>query len=432
MAKKSIQQPRPQAKTAPETQGASFDWQTWLPIILAFVLFSFGLRNEILGIDDHTATVDNPAVVNFSPFGSFNLGMYAPLTWLFYGIAYLIGKDSPMPYHLLSLAAHLVNVWLVGRLVTRISGNRSTGFWVALLFAIHPIQVESVAWIAGFSTPLYGLFFLLASHLYLDHAEGTGRKGAYGLALASFVLACLSKSAAVTLPLVLVLLDWWAGRSPLQRQRLLGYIPFFAAAAFFGGLTIYSRHAAGMNMDPNGNDYSLIDRFLVVLYTPVLYWWKILIPLKLNIYYSFDKVNGQFPWNYWVAPVVLAGALYGAWRLRQTARYVWFGLLFFLANLSVMLPFRSMGTFELCADHYNYLAVIGIFFLLVQGIPALAEHWPGFSGALRGISAIWVAAMVILCVLQIRIWKDTITVVTHAYESDQYCRLSKKRQRPRP
>lgn len=423
MAKKVTRPSKPSAKstTAP-APGTPPTWLVWIPPILAFVLFSTGLRNELLGIDDHTATVDNPAVTGAtSIFGHFNLGMYAPITWLGYAIAYFMGKDNPFPYHLFSLLLHVFNVWLVHRLVQRISGRpRGLGaaFWVALLFAIHPVQVESVAWIAGLSTPLYALFFLLACLWYLDYAEGRGdKRRAYGLALLAFVLACLSKSAAVTLPLVLVLLDWWAKRPLLDGRRLLGYAPFFIVAAFFGALTIYSRLQSGMNMDPNATNFSVLDRLLILAYTPVFYWYNILIPLKLNIYYSFHKINGQFPWQYWVAPVVLLGTLFLAWRYRQNASFVWFGLLFFFANLSVMLPFRSMGTFDLCADHYNYLAIIGILFLLVQGVQALIERFPNYAGALRGVSALWLIALAFLCISQIRVWKNTITVVTHAIDN---------------
>ena len=417
MAKKTTQPSKPAAQSS---DNSDFNWQTWLPPLLAFALFSMCLRHEILGIDDHTATLDNPAVTSFSPFTHLNLGMYAPITWLFYGLAYALGKDSPIFYHLLSLFAHTANVWLVSRMVQRLSGQRSVAFWVALLFAVHPIQVESVAWIAGFSTPLYALFFLLAANWYLEYAEQPEQKQPYFLALGAFVLACLSKSAAVTLPLVLVLFDWWAKRPVLERRRIMGYVPFFALALFFGLLTVWSRHEAGMNMDANGNNYSVLDRILVVCYTPVLYWGKYLLPLTLNIYYGFEKVNGQFPWYYWVSPLVLAGVMYAGWRWRNQARYVWFGLLFFFANLSVMLPFRSMGTFELCADHYNYLAVIGIFFLLANGIPALMERWPNRAGALRAVVGIWTVSMLVLSVRQIGYWKDTLSVVSHAIENGSH------------
>lgn len=415
MAKKTTSTAK---KAAPEP--APQTWLQWIPPALAFILFSMGLRNEMLGIDDHTATLYNPAVTEFEPFTRFNLGMYAPLTWLGHAIAYAVGKENPLPYHLLSLLVHVFNVWLAGRLALRLTQSQQTAFWITLLFAIHPVQVESVAWIAGFSTPLYALFYLLGCLAYLKHTEGgPDQRQQYGLALGAFVLACLSKSAAVTLPLVLPLLDWWAGRSPFDRRRMLGYAPFFALALVFGVLTIHARNISGMDI-AGENGHSLLDRFLMVCYAPVLYWYKILLPFKLNIYYSFDKINGRFPWPYWVAPVVLAGAFFAAWRYRRSARYVWFGLLFYMANLSVMLPFRSLGTFELCADHYNYVAIIGIAMMLVLGVKALAERYPGAAGLFRGVSGLWIAMLIVLCVMQIRTWKTSISVVTHAIDNGSH------------
>lgn len=293
MAKKLTQQSK--KSTAKETTGISDSSEKWLPwalAALAFILFSTGFGNKMLGVDDHTATVDNPAVRDFLIFGGFNLGMYAPVTWLGYQIAYILGKDSPNWYHILSALVHAFNVILVFRLFRRLDSSLTVSALVALFFAIHPLQVESVAWIAGFSTPLFSMFYLLSCSWYLDYAE-KGDNKLYGYALLGFVLACLSKSAAVTLPLTLVLMDWWLKRPVTDRQRLLRYAPFFLIAVFFGLLTIYSRNASGMNMS-DGTQLSILERFLVLCYTPVLYWAKILIPTKLNIYYSFESIRTSF------------------------------------------------------------------------------------------------------------------------------------------
>ncbi|MFN0033697.1 MAG: tetratricopeptide repeat protein [Saprospiraceae bacterium] len=417
MAKKTTPQPKkPAQKTSKQAPAGFFDsperWLPWALAALAFVLFGIGFGNHMLGVDDHTATVDNPAVRDFQIFNGFNLGMYAPLTWIGYEISYILGKESPIWYHVLSALVHAINVMLVFRLFRRLGSSLTVSALVALFFAIHPLQVESVAWIAGFSTPLFSMFYLLSCLWYLDYAEqGDGRS--YKYALGAFVLACLSKSAAVTLPLLLVLMDWWLKRPLSDRQRLLRYVPFFLVALLFGLLTIYSRHASAMNMSDETH-LSLLERALVLCYTPVFYWAKLLLPLKLNIYYSFDSIKTDFVWAYWVAPVVLAGAFWGAWKLRSQARFVLFGLLFFFVQISVMLPFQPMGTFELCADHYNYLACAGIFFILVCGFQELVKKWPPHADTLRWVGGLWAAALLVLSILQIRVWKDTATLVDKA------------------
>jgi tetratricopeptide (TPR) repeat protein len=394
-------------------------WAVWLPVLAAFLVFATGLGNDMTGVDDHASTVENPAVRNFSLstlFSNFNLGMYAPLTWLGYAIAYGMGKSDPMWYHLLSFVVHLINTYLVYQVLTKLNVRRALVLPIALLFAIHPIQVESVAWIAGFSTPLYSLFSLLAFSYYLDYAAGTeNRYRAYGLSLAMFVLACLAKSAAVTVPLTLVVLDWWRRPTNLERTRQwLGYAPFFLLALAFGLLTIHTREVSGTAVGAISNGYSAFERVLLVCYAPLFYIGKMLLPLKLNIYYSFDKINGQLPWQYFASPIVVAALALAAWYWREKAPYLRLGLLFFLSNIVIALPFATLGTFELCADHYNYLACIGIFFTLAEGLSALQRRFPSASLGLRAVGLIWVIAMAFLCFKQIRIWRDTLTVISNA------------------
>ncbi len=393
------------------------NWQPWVLAATAFLLFCTGLSNELLGIDDHMATVDNPAVKNMD-LSTFNLGMYAPLTWLGYGLAYMIGGAKPFWYHLMSALAHAANVWLAYRLLLRLDVRSSVAFAATLLFAIHPIQVESVSWIAGFSTPLFSLFCLLSALFYLDHSEKEeGSSQHYALSILFFVAACLAKSTAVMLPLLLLVFDFfWKKPALASRKRWLGYAPYFLLALCFGLFTFYTRAAAGVDVGGEANSYSALERVLLVCYTPLLYWYKLLVPTSLSVYYSFDKVNGSLPLMYYAAPVILAVVGFAAWRFRQTAPYLHKGLLFYAANIFFALPFYSVGSFELCADHYNYLACIGIFYLLVSGWQSAQQGFPSFSGGIQWLGRIWVAALVLLSLFQIQLWKDTISIVSNAIE----------------
>ena len=429
MAKKIQKRPVSPIKPARQPAAApSTDWSrlaVWVPVLLAFLMFASGLNNGMTGIDDHTATTDNPVVTNFSlasVFNHFNLGMYAPLTWIGYALAYAIGKENAMMYHLLSLLVHVFNTWLVYRLLVKLEIRQSLVLPISILFAIHPIQVESVAWIAGFSTPLYSMFCLLSFLYYLDYAaDKPGRYRFYALALGMFVLGCLAKSTAVTVPLTLLILDWWRKPARLTRlQQWAGYVPFFLIALGFGLLTIYSRESAVIQNGTVTDTFSAFERVLLVCYAPLFYLYKMILPLQLNIYYSFDKVDGQLPWQYFASPLVVAGMAWAAWRYRREAPYLAIGLLFFLSNIVVALPFATLGTFELCADHYNYLACIGIFFILAEGWQALQQRFPDMAGALRLAGQIWLLAMVILCFRQIRVWKDTISVVSNAIDNGYY------------
>ncbi len=418
MAKNPKTKPKTTAsKTSISGSANESDWQPWVLAGIGFILFCTGLSNELLGIDDHMATIDNPAVKNFD-LTVFNLGMYAPVTWLGYGIAHTLGGANPFWYHLMSALVHAANVWLVYRLMQRLGIRNTVAFAVSLLFAVHPIQVESVAWIAGFSTPLFSLLCLISLLFYLKHAEKeSGSPQHLGLSLGLFIAACLAKSTAVMLPLLLLVLDiYWKKPALEPRKRWLGYAPYFLIALGFGLFTFHTRSAAGVEVGAVSNEFSAFERVLLVCYTPLLYWVKLLLPVSLSIYYSFDKINGQLPVVYYCAPAVLAVVVFAAWYFRRSAPYLRQGLAFYAANILFTLPFYSVGTFELCADHYNYLAAIGVFYLLVSGYEAVRQALPSFSGPVEWLGRIWVAALIVLSLMQIRLWKDTISIVSNAID----------------
>lgn len=416
MAKKTTPKSRPAASKTTTSDGDSTErWLPWALAGLAFLLFSTGFGNPMVSMDDHTATLDNPAVTDFKLFSNINLGMYAPLTWLGYAIAYTLGKDSPLWYHLLSGLVHALNVVLVFKLFRRLESSVTVAGVVAFFFAVHPMQVEAVSWIAGFSTPLFSMFSLLAMNFYVEHTRQESFSQKYWLALGMFLLACLSKSAAVTLPLALLVLDIWLKR-PLNQRSILEKIPFFALSVVFGIATLYTRTKAGQTDTPD--IFSVSDRALMICHTILFYWKKLLLPTGLSIWYPFEKTNGDWDWTYYAAPLVLAGLLFLAWRSRRAAPFVWWGLLFYLANIVLALPYSTFGTFELRSDRYNYLACLGIFAILAALPGYLKEKRPGWVGGawalLVGFGLVWL----VTAGLRIRDWKDTITLIDKAIAAE--------------
>lgn len=204
------------------------------------------------------------------------------------------------------------------------------------------------------------------------------------------------------------------------RQRVIPYIPFFVLALGFGLLTIYSRNASGTTVGTDANGFSGLERLLLVCYAPVFYLSKILVPLKMNIYYSFDRVNGVLPWTYWVSPLIIAALAFIAFRLRKTIPGVYIGLAFFMANIFFTLPFVTLGTFELCADHYNYLASLGVYLALGSVLIWLSERYGNQAGLIRTIVGVWIFAVAILGFKQVGVWKDTISVVSNAINNGYY------------
>jgi hypothetical protein len=421
MAKRATKKVAPPQTNKPSTRKSDpGQWMPWVAASLAFLLFSTGFGNPMVAIDDHSATINNPAVRDFSleVFTHFNLGMYAPVTWIGYALAYMLGKDNAVWYHLLSAAAHATSVFLVFRLFQRLEGKAMVAFIIALFFAVHPLQVEAVSWIAGFSTPLFALFSLLALNAYVRHtAEEASWGRQYQLALGFFLLACLSKSVAVALPLTLLVVDLWLKRAPLSRQSLLEKAPFFVLSLGFGWLTFYSRADAGYPSPLLGGDFSAFDRVLMACHTVLFYWTKILLPTGLSIWYPFEKtVSGTWHWTYYAAPVALSAILFWVWRVRNTAPFVFRGVLLYLTNIALTLPFFTISTFELRADRYNYLAILGIFAVLAglpefyrEKRPQLAER---LGVLLFGVALLWLVASA----ARIRDWRDTIVLINKSIE----------------
>lgn len=407
---------RPAAAPAPSTNP---NWYGYIPVVVAVLLFLTGLRNELTGLDDHAATTENLAVVDFSfstLFSQFNLGMYAPLTWLFYAIAHGLGGDNPVLYHLLSLVAHALSTWLVFRLMERLQQPPLVAALVAFIFAAHPMQVESVSWVAAFSTPLFSLFYLLALHAYLGFTDApdTGRRH-YFAALGLFVLACLAKTTAVSLPLTLLVLDWWENPQRSLARRWQGYVPFFVIALAFGLLTINSRQVSGEGIQVFEH-YDLLDRMLMANYALFSYAGNFIAPFGLSSFYAFDKVNGAWPIAYFIAPVLVIGAVVLAWLKRAALPFVAHGLGFYLSAIVLSLPLLTVGTFELFADHYNYLGIIGLAYLAVRGILWLKEKMPAVSGLFSAVGGIWLVALFVISFNQVKTWKNTLAVMTNAIE----------------
>ena len=180
----------------------------------------------------------------------------------------------------------------------------------------------------------------------------------------------------------------------------------------FGILTLYSRQHAGQLDQPA--DFNLLDRGLMACHTILFYWKKLLAPTGLSIWYPFVKTNGAWTWDYYAAPAILLSILFAAWRSRRAMPLLWIGILFYLSNIVLSLPWSTFGTFELRSDRYNYLAGLGIFVILASLPDYLKEKRPSWTGAtwavVLGLSVVWL----VTSAFRIRDWKDTMTLIDKA------------------
>ena len=217
-----------------------------LILLIVFGAFLPSLKNGFVNWDDDCYVLNSSSISSSisasnlkSIFTSFSVGHYQPLTILSYAFDYQLFKLNPYYYHLTNLILHLLNSLLVFYLIYLLSGNIGVSFITAILFGIHPLHVESVAWISERKDVLYSFFFLLSCIIYLYYLTKERNSKYYLLSLFLFLCSLLSKSMAVTLPLLLLLMDYYLKRKP-NKELLLDKIPYFFLTAisciivFFG------------------------------------------------------------------------------------------------------------------------------------------------------------------------------------------------------
>ena len=415
---------------------STFLQRAWLPQFILFLaavaVYAVSISNGFVFFDDDKAILYNKALLNPS-LGKFftgeNLGMYAPLSWIAYWFGQNISGKEAWGFHLLGMLFHALNAGMVFTFLKRLTGEHWAAFFAALLFAVHPVQVEAVSWAAALSTVLFSTFYLVSLLAYVRWRKPSLPEAAsskipinhssfswLALSLLAFLAACLSKSAAVTLPLVLFAIDYYlekTNRSEASIYRttlILSKIPFLLLAILFGLYTFATREQEGHNIQASSSIFSIADRFFMACQTLLFYPFKLLFPLGFSISYPFVKMDGVWRWDYYAAPIVLIALCILVWKKWRDNPNVLLGLALYLLPLSIMLPFRTVGSFELRSDRYVYLSCVGLFFL--AGI-LLQKLKPTVSNAVLLGSA---ALLGILAFRQTTVWADGVGLFKNCTE----------------
>jgi tetratricopeptide (TPR) repeat protein len=313
-----------------------------LCLILAIPAISFFpcLKNDFLNWDDQQYVTENKMIMEWSwrnietIFDSIYMGHYHPLTLLSYALEYRFFKLNPFAYHLTNLILHLMNGLLVFWLIWMLKGGVLTSLVVSLLFGIHPLHVESVAWISERKDLLCSFFFLGSLVVYLTYLK-TRRMRAYFLSLFLFLLSLLSKSMAVTLPLVLVLCDYLFDRK-FDRKSLIEKIPFLVMAFIFVIIASFALRSSGM-VDSKSS-FSFFKNLLIMSEVLTSYFSKLILPIKLScLYPSIQEIGGVWPY---VSLTTIIGFLIAGILLGRYNKTITFGTLFFFITILPVLPIK--------------------------------------------------------------------------------------------
>ena len=380
-------------KRSVNSEAARRSAQTWdamlalLVALVAFACFSPALRNDFV-FDDITLLVENKHFRGLGwvqlrwMFTTFHLGHYKPLSWLTFGWDYLIWGMNPFGYHLTNLVLHAANAGLFYFLALRFlslglserfeSNNlvfRAAALFAALIFAVHPLRVESVAWATERRDVLSGFFFLAAILCYLRanvFPESSSERRFYlRAALVSYVVSLLSKVSGVGLPIVLLLLDiyplrrlggnpatWFApGTKPIWLEKILFLVPAAVAAA----IAPLAQYEVGSTwtLDQHG----VVARLSQAFYGLAFYLWKTLWPVSLSPLYELPLHLNPFYWPFLVSGAVVAAISIFVFAMRKRWPAGLASWIYYLILLAPVLGFMQNGR-QIVADRYSYLACL--------------------------------------------------------------------------
>lgn len=403
--------PEPESEFAPggTAQTFAFVGRPWAPGLLvalsALIAYAVTVGNDFVYFDDDQAILNNPMLKNPSLggfFGGQNLGMYAPITWIGYWLVTVFFGEGAWGFHLASLLIHALNGFLMYQFLRLLTERNWVALAAALLFAVHPVQAEAVCWAAGFSTVLFTTFYIASLAAYVQWRKSNIHAWLYG-SIGLFVAANLSKSAAVTLPLALILIDYFIDKK-LIRKFWLSKIPYFIFSLLFGFYTFVTRAREGHDITNDVKDYDLLDRLWMVSQTLLFYPAKLLAPLGFTVSYPFPAPDGPWPWYYYAAPPVLAGLAWLFWTRWRKNPWLVLGIGLYVLPLGVMLPFRTVGSFELRSDRYVYFSAVGLFLLLAYAAERLK---PIQRNLALGVVA---AVLTFLSIRQARTWENGVAL----------------------
>jgi len=427
---------------------ADSSWIQWvMPLLLAlaaFAAFFAALSNQFVNWDDDLMLVDNPNYRGLGwpqlrwMFTTFHAGHYQPLSWITLGFDYLLWGVDPFGYHLTNLILHAVNTlifyFVCRQLFTRIFITARQARWqldssaalATIFFALHPMRVESVVWATERRDVLSGGFFLAAIYCYLRAQQAAAlptiaRNRWLGLAFAAQLLSLMAKATAITLPLVLVILDIY----PLQRlrgdvrtwfaadsRRVLGEkLPFLLISLIFGVVALWAQQASGALRPVQLYFFSY--RLGQAFYGICFYVWKTLLPIALSplyeLPYDFEAWTGVFI----ACAGITAMVSLSAFVLRR--RWPWLGACwaYYVIVLAPVLGVAQSGS-QLVADRYSYLSCLswaallgGLSFYVLQKVKPARMAIAVVGIFVTGVS------LGLLTRAQVGAWRDTESLWTH-------------------
>ena len=372
---------------------------------VAALVFVRAVGYGFIGYDDPTYVTQNEMVLRgvtaeglWWSLGTFHGSTWLPLTWLSHMLDVSLFGTSPAGHHGTSVALHAINAALAFLVLRSLTGRTWPALVAAALWALHPLRVESVAWVACRKDLVSGLFFLLTLWTWQRWTERPG-VGRYVLCALCLAFGLMAKQVLITVPCVLLLLDLW----PLARYRtrpwsrlVIEKLPLFALVVV---AAIIAQRSQSGNLDAAGPAVPLLERISIALSAYGSYLWQTLVPTDLIVSYARPEARA------WILPVVVLVIVSAVLiKLRKRAPALLVGWLWFLGMLVPMLGLVRFGFVQAHADRFTYLAHLGLFAGFAFGVSQLVQ-----LGSRRLVAGLAVAASLVLAAgtwIQVDVWRD--------------------------
>jgi hypothetical protein len=396
---------------------------SWFSVLTSAVLLfvTLGLYwpvtdQDFVHFDDSRYVIENraiqhgidSAVIEWA-FTTDRMGTWHPLTWLSHAVDWSLYGSDAGGHHLTNLLLHALNVLLWFGLLRRMTGSLWPSAFVAVIFAVHPLNVASVAWIASRKGVLSTAFWLITMWAYTDYARRRG-VGRYALVLLAFALGLSSKPMLVSLPFVLLLLDvWplrrvgWDGTATGETRPVLEKIPLFVMAAAVSIAAFLVRRV--------GEPVAWTERLALVPMSYLVYLKRIFWPVGLATPYS--PMSAPIASHVLVAVLILFGVTAFVVRNRRQRPYLVVGWLWFLVTLAPVIGFVQIGAHPM-ADRWTYVPMIGILIMVAWGVPSLLPKERFAKAALGVAGAVVIVAFSFVTHVQVGYWQNTETLFRRA------------------
>jgi protein O-mannosyl-transferase len=343
-------------------------------------------------------------------FSTLHAEFWHPLTWLSLMLDYQLYGLNAGGYHVTNVILHILSTILLFWLFNRMTGAFWKSAFVAAFFALHPLRVESVAWVAERKDVLSGFFWMLTLCLYVYYTEKPAIKR-YALVLFCFVCGLMSKPMVVTMPVVMILLDYWPlGRFESHKGKLLLWqlkekALFFVLSAVFSIITIYAQHKLSVN------DFSISSRLANAPVSFITYLEKTFWPHDMAVFYPFS--DQLLVWQILGSTLLIIAISVAVIIMVKRFPYLFVGWLWYaITLLPVIGIIRS--TIHSMHDNYTYLPSIGIAIMLAWGIPLLFPREDTRKNILFPAGIAVIAVLAVLTWQQCSYWKNSVTVFSHA------------------